>query len=137
MTHYRSTFRAQAKAALEASGALAGVTLLSAWAEQIDAATLPVMGVATPSERSSRSSHGGTLEKGTLLQVVLKRQGGSDLEDQLDTDTAAIEAAVSGALNGAGVQCLLEEVTTIVNGEGARRIGTATASFRVTSWHAA
>ncbi|NVK57323.1 MAG: hypothetical protein HWE26_17100 [Alteromonadaceae bacterium] len=133
--HYRSQFRADVRAALQADPLLAGITYLSAWAENIDPDTLPVMGVVTPSERSRVESH-TSVEKGTLLQVVLKRRGDEDIEDDLDDDTAVIEATVIAALRTLQTQCVLEETTTVVDGSGGRRIGTATLSFRVTTWRA-
>ena len=136
MTQYRSGYRAAVKAAIAADPAFAGVTWLSAWAQKgITPASLPVIGVATPGERSKPASH-GTFEKGTLLLVQLKREGGADIEDLIDEDGAAIERVVITALQTRGQQCLLEEISTSVNDEGARRIGTVSASFRVTSWRA-
>lgn len=136
MSHYRADYRSAVRDSLAAVTRFADFTVLSAWSENIDASTLPVMAVVTPSERSSPSTH-GSFERGTLLQVILKRQGGDDIEDDLDDDAAAGEAAVLTAFAVRTLQCLLEEVTTVVNGEGSQRIGTVTLSFRVTSWRSA
>lgn len=130
---YRAAYRAAAFAALAADTRLGAVTQISAWGESLDIDTLPVLGVVTPSETARPSAH-GQFERGTLLQVVLKRSGGKTLEDALDADAAAIEAAVVGALLTSEIQCFPEDLTTVVNGEGQRRIGTVVVNFRVTSW---
>jgi hypothetical protein len=136
MPHYRSVYRSTVRATLQGSPEFQDCTFLSAWSENISADLLPVIGVVTPSERNSPDTHGSN-EKSTLLQVVLKRLGGEDIEDRLDDDSAAMEVLVPAALRGAGVSGVLEETTTAVNGDGDRRIGTLTMSYRVTSWRRA
>lgn len=130
---YRSAYRASARAALAALGRTAAMTQLTAWAGNIDADLLPVIGVVTPDERSQPSTHGG-FERTTLLQVVVKRLGTDDLEDVLDADAMAIEPAIMQAVGSREVQCLLESLTITVNGDGEQKIGTLIATFRVTSW---
>ncbi|WP_406720429.1 hypothetical protein RPE78_09610 [Thioclava litoralis] len=124
----RALYRARAKAALASAPDLAGVALVSAWAGNFSASDLPVMGVATPRERG-RPGTLNAFEREVLLQVVIKRLGGAEIEDQLDRDAAAIEAAVMGAFGAERLTLTPEEVTTTLNGEGEAVIGTAVVSF--------
>lgn len=127
----RSTFRRLAKAALTADARMQSVTQLSAWTGNISADSLPVLGVVTPQERV-RDNTFETFERSALLQIVLKRLGADDLEDILDQDADAIEAAVFGALMAQGFNTRPEEVTITLNGEGEQRIGTVIVTLRVT-----
>lgn len=135
MPHYRSLYRAAARAALALEPHFVGVTVLPAWRGNVDADSLPVMGVVTPSEATALSRHNQT-ERGTLLQVVIKRFGLDDLEDMLDQDSAAIEAAVIPAIWTAqnDVQCKPESVAISLDAHGEKTIGTLIVSFRVASW---
>ncbi|WP_444668408.1 hypothetical protein [Cereibacter changlensis] len=127
----RAAFRALACAAIAADPRLQGLTQISAWAGNIDAEALPVFGVVTPQERVTPETL-DSFERSTLLQVVLKRLGGDELEDRLDADADAIEPCVCLALLGAGYPCVPEDLTVTVNGDGAQRIGTLVMGFRVT-----
>lgn len=133
MAHYRSEYRTAAAAAITGSAEFAGVEYLKVWAERLDPESLPVFSVVTPQERTQRVSHGGA-ERGTLLQVVIKRAGGLELADTLDLDSEAVEALVTAAIETQHIECALEETTVVVNGEGAGRVGTLVMGFRVTSW---
>jgi hypothetical protein len=127
----RSTFRSIAKAALAADTRMQGFTQLSAWAGNISAESLPVLGVVTPQERIAD----GTLDcfqRAALLQIVVKRLGGDDLEDVLDLDADAIEVAVLAGFRAQGLHCMPEEVTMTLNGEGEQKVGTLVFTFRVT-----
>ena len=129
----RSAFRALARRALAADPRLGSLRQLSAWTEGINAKLLPVVGVVTPRERIKPE----TLEhfaRSTLLQVVVKRQGGEDLEDLLDLDADAIEACLCPAFFAEGWSCLPEDLSLSLNGEGDQRIGTVSAGFTL-SWH--
>lgn len=131
---YRSSYRAAARAALALADRTAGMTQLTAWAGNIDADLLPVLGVVTPQEQSERSTH-DSYERSTLLQVVVKRLGGDDIEDVLDADAAEIEPRIMQAIEDVGgVQCLLDSLSITVGGDGEQKIGTLIATFRVTSW---
>lgn len=130
---YRSLYRTAAIAALRAAPRTRPMAVLSAWAGNIDVDALPVMGVVTPQERSTPSTH-GSFERVTMLQVVVKRAGGDDLEDILDADAAEIEPVIMMAVGSEDVQCLLEDLSIVVNAEGGQKIGTLIQTFRVTSW---
>lgn len=130
---YRSAYRRAAREALRIDARTMGLTQMSAWAGGIDQETLPVVGVVTPQEQSQPSTHGSN-ERRTLLQVVVKRLGSDDIEDVLDQDAAAVESIIVAAIQTQEIQCLLEDVSVVVNGEGESKVGTMIANFRVTSW---
>lgn len=130
---YRAEYRAAALAALKADPRLGRLTQISAWAGNIDAATLPVLGVVTPQERATPDTH-GQFQRSTLLQVVVKRLGRDDVEDVLDEDAASVEAAVIAAIMTRDIQCFPEDLTVAVSGDGEQRVGTLIVNFRVTSW---
>lgn len=127
----RPAFRAMARAALAADPRMSALTMISAWAGNISAKELPVIGVVTPQERSQAQTL-EDFEKSTLLQIVVKRLGAEDLEDVLDADADAIEACTVAAFLQAGFRCLPEDTTFTLNGEGEQKIGTVLVSFRVT-----
>lgn len=127
----RTAIRAAARLALQSS--LTGMTEISAWAQSVDANTLPAWAVATPRETRSRESHGLNAEN-LVLAVMVKRLGGDDIEDLLDADSAPVEAAVVGALRLGNMGCDLSQTEIKVDGEGAKRLGTLTMAFTVTYW---
>lgn len=131
----RQTFRTLALAAIATDPRLFSLTRMSAWASNISAAALPVIGVVTPQERVTPETL-DFFERSTLLQVVVKRVGDDDLENELDDDADAIELCICGALMGSGYRCLPEDLTVTINGDGEQRIGTVIVNFRVT-WHRA
>ena len=133
MTISRSQIRSRAKAALAANPRMSGFEQISAWTGNIEASRLPVLGAVTPGERIDPEtwSH---YQRATVLQVVAKRLGRDDLEDQLDADADAIEAATLQSFAQWGVDCVPVSVSFTLNGEGEQRIGTVVAEFRVT-WH--
>ncbi|MDP1620408.1 MAG: hypothetical protein Q8K33_24190 [Cypionkella sp.] len=129
--NHRSLFRTLARDALANDPRMILLTQLPAWAGNISAETLPVIGVVTPQERVSPDTF-DMFERSTLLQVVVKRLGGDELEDELDADADAIEICVCAAIMVAGYRCFPEDLTLALNGDGAERIGTALVNFRVT-----
>lgn len=133
MTHPRAEFRADVRTALLAAPRFAGFTLLSAWAQNIDAEALPVMAVATPREDKTLTGH-TEAQRVTSVVVVIKRLGDDDLEDFLDDDSDAAEIAVLAALDGANQEAVLQSTETRLDGAGDRRVGTLTMTFRVTTW---
>lgn len=133
MSHYRSEFRALVREALSATPRLSGVTVMRVWPGSIDAATLPVIGVLTPQERSAPDTQ-TTTTRGTLLQVALRRIGHEEVEDTLDADSAVVEAVVVAALRQPGRNCVLEETSIVSNSDAHAFVGTLVMSFRVTTW---
>lgn len=126
----RAHFRNLARAALAADARMGAFTQLSAWTGNIDAKILPVLGVVTPQERITPETL-QDFQRSTLLQVVVKRAGGDELEDLLDADADAVEAAICPALLGTSFHCVPEDLTIALNGDGERRIGTAVVGFRI------
>lgn len=133
MPHYRSGYRAAVRAALGAHPGFADVTVMRVWPGSVDVHTLPVLGVVTPNEPTSRDSQKSTTRR-TLLQVVLRRVGGDDVEDRLDEDSAVIEALVYGALRGSELKCQLEDTSVVAHTQAESIVGTLIMSFRVQSW---
>jgi hypothetical protein len=133
---FRAGYLAAARAALSAAARFSGVTVLQSWAGTIDIESLPVIGVVIGSETIQPGS-GGQFERSTLLQVILKRNGTTVVEDELDDDAAAIEAAVFPALHSRETQCFPADVAFSINGDGRERVGTVVVTFRITSWRPA
>ena len=133
--HRRSQYRAAVRAALVAEPVFAGFTVLSAWSQNIDKDTLPVLGVATPSETKDVDTLGSATVD-TQLVVVAKVSGGEDLEDALDDLSEPIELAVIGVLDDEERQCQLRMTDTVLDGAGEKRVGTITMTFSVVCWPA-
>lgn len=133
---WRAAYRTAARVSLAQVHRFQNIPLERSWSGHVDDSRLPIMGVVTPSE-GVRPSSSGRFERETLLQVALKRSGGASLEDDLDLDAEAIEAAVFAALINPSVQCFPAEISTSINGDGARRLGTVVVTFRILSWRAA
>ncbi|AZV00341.1 hypothetical protein [Paracoccus sulfuroxidans] len=134
MSHYRSDFRALVRGALAATARFSEFTVMRVWPGSIDAATLPVIGVLTPQERSTPDTQ-YTAARGTLLQIACRRLGRDEVEDVLDEDSAFIEAVVITALRRPDRSCVLEDTTIVSNSDAHVFVGTLVMSFRVTTWH--
>lgn len=126
----RSAFRAIAREALAADPRMSGFRLLSAWAGGINAELLPVIGVVTPGERLKPLTL-KQMQRTLRLQVVSKRLGGDELEDEIDDNSDAIEESVVAAMHAQGIRCLPEDITTTLNGDGEQKIGTVVVTFGI------
>ncbi len=137
MTTARKDARTDAYSALQdivaATPALDGVTILSAWRQDLDSKSLPAIGIATPSERHERLSQDGT-EARIALVVVLKRAGGDSLEDALDDDAEALIDPLIAALIRTDRDVMLSSSATDISGAGSPRIGTLTLTFDIVYW---
>ena len=133
---WRSDYREVARDALEAAPRFSGIPIERSWAGNIDDDSLPILGVVTASEGVQPGSS-GQFQRSTLLQVVIKRKGGEEIEDTLDDDAEAIEAAVFAALMTPGTQCFPADISFAINGSGRMRTGTVVVGFRITSWRPA
>lgn len=133
MAHYRTAFRDAARAALAADPHFAGVEVLKIWPGSIDDAILPVLGVLTPQEPSQRDSQKSVTRR-TLMQVALRRKGGDDIEDQLDEDSARIEAVILATLRSSDVRAVLEDTTVVSHSQSQAYVGTLIMSFRLQTW---
>lgn len=131
--HYRSTYRGVVRMALAADPAFASFTVLSAWAQNIDEKTLPVLAVATPGETKDLPALGESA-RDTQLVVVAKIKGGNALEDDLDDLSELIERATLTALDTSTRQCELRNTTVQIDGGGESRVGTLTMTFSVQAW---
>jgi hypothetical protein len=133
VTHYRSAMRTGLRAALAADPDFGALRQLSAWAQDIDAASLPFLAVVTPRETKDLDSLDTSLRDTTLV-VILKRLGGEALEDQLDDDSAALERICLSALGSLDVEAELLSVDIQLDGKGEQRLGSLTMTFRVRQW---
>lgn len=133
MPHYRSEYRRTVLAALVAHARFSAFTPLKVWAGSIDDQTLPVIGVLTPQERREQPSKASVTCR-TLLQIVVRRLGSDDVEDQLDEDSEAIEAIVSDAMLKIRQGCFLEDLSVVTNTDGFANVATLVMSFRLTSF---
>lgn len=133
MSHYRSEYRAIARAALAAHPRFADVTIFRVWPGSVDDATLPVMGVLTPQESCEADTQKTTTRR-TLMQVALRCAGGDEIEDMLDEDSALIEAIIIAALRRPDLRCALEETSIVSNSQGYAFVGTLVMGFRLQSW---
>ncbi|OWJ69825.1 hypothetical protein CDV50_16015 [Haematobacter massiliensis] len=133
MGAWRSAYRTTARAALAGVPRFASVKVLPAWRGNVDEETLPVLGIVTPDERVTLSARGAT-ERGTLLQIVVKRLGGDEIEDDLDLDAEAIEEALFAAFLSASTICKPEGISLMVEDHASRALGTLICTFRITSF---
>lgn len=131
LQHYRSTYRSEALAALTGNPRFADFTPLKVWSGAIDDRTLPVIGVLTPQERSEQQSK-ASLTRRTLLQVVVRRLGSEDVEDDLDDDSELIEAIISAHFLQIHQACFLEDLSIVTNTDGRSNVATLVMSFRLT-----
>lgn len=133
MTHFRTEYRGLCRDALVLMPRFAGFEMLKVWPGAIDDNTLPVIGVLTPNDRCKQDSMTST-KRETLLQVVVRRKGGDDVEDLLDEDSELIEAVINAALRLPTRSCFLDATTVVSNTNGEANIGTLVMSFLVTQW---
>ena len=129
MAHVRSALRAVVRPALVTT--LAGFRDLPAWSASIDSGSLPAFAIATPLTQTSRVA-ADTWQRAITLLVMAKRTGGDVIEDTLDADALAIEAAMGPVFDAFGAQWWeLETEATRLDGDGADRIGSIDMTFRV------
>lgn len=133
MSHWRSDYRTSVRAALAARPRFASFRIMKIWPGSIDDASLPVIGVLTPTEPVARDSQKSATRR-TLLQVALRRIGGEDVEDILDADSDEIEAVVLAALRTPARRAQLEELTIVSNSLSEAYVGTLVMSFRIQSF---
>lgn len=129
MTHYRSVLRRNLRLALSLDAHFAGVEVISAWSQNVDADSLPVAGVATPTETKDQDALDSASRTTTVI-VVLKRRGGSDIEETLDIDSVHVERVALAALRTLGFGADLDSTDIAIDGASEQLIGTLTMTFR-------
>lgn len=103
MSHFRSDLRADLRAALEASARFAGFETLRAIPSNVDPGNFPYFVVRTPVARHQFAAR-DTVARETEIMISIRRRGGDDLEDDLDLDADAVEAAVFPVLEASSSQ---------------------------------
>jgi len=133
VSHPRADIRRAAREALSALPRFSGFSVLTVWPGTLDAETLPVLGVLIPQEQFTQHSRASVTCR-SLLQVVVRRGGSDSIEDDLDEDSDAIWAAITGAFLRPQQGCFLEDMSSVPNTDGYTNIGTLVMSFRVTTF---
>lgn len=127
---HRKTYRAAASAALAVSSRFASFTEKRSWAFASDTSDLPAWGVMTPDEPATDLTKDST-HRETDVMVIVKRQGGDTLHDDLDDDATEIEAVVWAALAATDAYHVsLARTRNNISGEGAKRTGLVEVTFR-------
>lgn len=123
MAHFRTDLRNAVKQAITASPHFALFTLVPAWSSGLSTDSLPAWTVATPSTRSVLHSVGYS-ERTVPLTIILKRSGGDEVEDAIDLDATALEAAIHAVLDAYPLETQSLEEEIRIDGEGEERIAT-------------
>ncbi|WP_273687361.1 hypothetical protein [Ketogulonicigenium vulgare] len=134
MHNIRKAIREAARWALDESSRFTGFEHLPSWEETINSDALPVRGAFILAENFARTTLGGEHQRDIKLTIVAKRQGGRDIDDELDEDLEQIVGLISQALNGAvicaaNVQCTAEAGQTQISADGGKRVGTVAVTF--------
>jgi len=128
MTHIRTRLRMDVRAALVV--AMIDVTWPQRHWGKEHVSDLPRGGVATPRTRNDLIDV-GSVNRAIDLIVVLKREGGDDIEDILDADSTLIERAVLPVLEGYSTDFGLVETQIAPDGRGSTTVGELSMLFRV------
>lgn len=126
----RTEMRDAVKAALAASVSLADYRAVP-WGDDVSGKDLPAWSVATLRVDKRRSATRQYV-RSTRVQVILRRSGGADLEDALDLDVAAAEAAALPALDALADDAELTTAEFDIPDRGQRRVGVVMLTFEVT-----
>ena len=120
-------------AALAADARIGAFTGVLAWARAVEEDELPAYTVFIPRDPSGLAAQ-DTMERRTVIEVLIKRKAAAEIEDDIDDDVTAIEAAVLPAL--LAEPYVLEADTGVAefaqSGEGASLIAEARCTFTVT-----
>lgn len=122
MPQTKKELRDNARAAIAQAAPFEEFTDLKGFPKSIDSQSLPCFGVGTPRERREVDGLDSQDAK-TDLVVVIKCDGGEDLEDVLDEHAEQLEALLIPALGGPR-EIEVTEISTSVDAAGDRRVGT-------------
>lgn len=131
MRHYRAGYRDAVRRAIEGDSDFLDFTFLPAWTQKIDPSQLPVFGVSTPSEGSSRQG-GNTVHRITTVRVSMMILAEEDIEAELDDLSLPVEALVLAALDPISHIVELTRTSTVPEAGGEQKIGTLLMEFSVT-----
>lgn len=127
---HRKALRAAVRAALAGDARMSGLKHIKAWFRLTDVDQFPAYTVFIPRDPSQVSDDIG-VERRTVVQVIVKRAGDESLEDDLDDDVGAIEAAVLPVLRALSDQIApdLDGSEFSFSGEGKTLVGQAVVQF--------
>lgn len=132
MTGHRKALRDAVRAALILDPRFGDYFFVKAWSRPVGEGELPAFTVFIPRDPSEISDQ-SSVERRTVIEVILKRAAAFDIEDDIDLDVEAVEARTLDALFG------LSFVTTAdldgpefsYSGEGSAVLVEAKISFSV------
>lgn len=130
MTQHRIVIRAAAVAALYGVLRFKRFTHIKALSQSVDADTLPVYGFSTPREISSATDQSAH-ERRVELKARFTRLGDDSIEDDLDLDAEAAEAALLPVLRSAYLDAEIMQTELQLSGEGKQRVGTVELTFSI------
>lgn len=128
MTHVRQDLRDAARAALVA--ALPAVSWPRSWWHAAADVQQPRGAVATPEESVSRQAV-GLVGRRIEVMVIVRRVAGDTIEDMLDDDSAAIEAALMPVMAARSTEFDLVETRVRIDGQAEKPIGELVMRFAV------
>lgn len=133
MIHYRAEYRAAVRSAIEGYSEFLDFAFLPAWSQKIDPSQLPVFGVSTPAESSSRQG-GDTVHRVTTVQVSMMILADDDIEAELDDLSLTLEAVVLAALDPVSHIVELSRTRAVPEAGAEQKIGTLLMEFSVTRY---
>lgn len=133
MSGHRKALRDAVRVALAADPRIGAYTHVVAWSRAVEEDRLPAYAVYVPRDPSGAASQ-DTVERRTVIEVLLKRKAETDIEDDIDIDVDAIEARVLPALLSVPgvIEADLNGPEFAHSGEGAALVYEARNAFSVT-----
>lgn len=134
MTHVRQQIREAAATAIIAADTDARSEVYSSLVYPTESQVLPLIHVHTDSEESDLVTLGGTIERIVTLTVTgVLDAGEADLDGDIDTLAAQIEAAIGGnTFSSAAKQTVLVGTEIERSAEGSRPTAAVSLNFAVT-----
>ena len=129
---HRVLLRRLAREAMAGTARYYDIPAMRSWSQAVNFEELPIWGVMTPDEQSAPVAKDYT-GRSVVLSVAVKREGGDELEDELDVDAAEIEAAVLPVLLNycmeQGQEAHVSNTAMRFDGDGMRRVGVVEVRF--------
>lgn len=99
MSGHRKALRDALRAALAVDPRIGAYMAVKAWSRPVGEDELPAYTVFIPRDPSETSDQ-SSVERRTVIEVILKRAAAVDIEDDIDLDVEAVEARVLDTLFG-------------------------------------